>query len=237
MKVLALNSSPGGSKGNTALILKPFLEGMKNENADVTYYDLKDLNINMCRACVSCWFRTPEVCSQSDDMKWLLPKIKEADILVLASPTYTDAVSAKMKILMERMLPLVHPQSEKREGLFRHILREDHNKNAKIVLVASCGHYENLTFDPMVKHIQAFSGTLGRQYAGALLRTQSLLLQRVDSVDDIYKAAKDAGHQLIKTGEMLSETLETISRDLMPLDEYISISNSLILKKSSEHLN
>ena len=35
MKVIAFNSSPRMDKGNTALILNPFLEGMREAGAEV----------------------------------------------------------------------------------------------------------------------------------------------------------------------------------------------------------
>jgi multimeric flavodoxin WrbA len=38
MKVLAINSSPRMDKGNTALILNPFLEGMKEAGAEVDLF-------------------------------------------------------------------------------------------------------------------------------------------------------------------------------------------------------
>jgi multimeric flavodoxin WrbA len=38
MKVLAINSSPRMGRGNTALILNPFLEGMKGAGAEVELF-------------------------------------------------------------------------------------------------------------------------------------------------------------------------------------------------------
>ena len=37
MKVVAIQGSPSMDKGMTALILNPFLEGMKGAGAEVTY--------------------------------------------------------------------------------------------------------------------------------------------------------------------------------------------------------
>ena len=38
MKVIAINSSPNMDKGNTAAILNPFLDGMKEAGAEVELY-------------------------------------------------------------------------------------------------------------------------------------------------------------------------------------------------------
>jgi len=43
MKVVAINSSPKMSRGNTALILDPFLEGMAEAGAEVDVFFTKKI--------------------------------------------------------------------------------------------------------------------------------------------------------------------------------------------------
>lgn len=43
LKVLAINSSPHKDRSTTSLILDPFLEGMREEGADVELYYTSDL--------------------------------------------------------------------------------------------------------------------------------------------------------------------------------------------------
>ncbi len=45
MKVLAINSSPKMDKGNTAMILNPFLEEMREAGAEVELFYTRKLNI------------------------------------------------------------------------------------------------------------------------------------------------------------------------------------------------
>ena len=49
MNVLAINGSPNRDKGNTAQILNPFLEGMRETGADVKRYYTEDLTITSCK--------------------------------------------------------------------------------------------------------------------------------------------------------------------------------------------
>ena len=59
MKVLVFNGSPNMDKGNTALILSPFVEGMREEGVEVELQYVKRLKINPCQGEMNCWLKTP----------------------------------------------------------------------------------------------------------------------------------------------------------------------------------
>lgn len=67
MKALAINSSPKMDKGNTAMILNPFLEGMKEAGAEVELFYTRKLNIKLCIEEIDCWIKTPGECYLKDD--------------------------------------------------------------------------------------------------------------------------------------------------------------------------
>ena len=100
------------------------------------------------------------------------------------------------------------------------------------MLVSSCGLWELENFTPLLTHIEAYCNNMVRKFAGALLRPHSpaMAFQMADGVaiDDIFRAAKEAGRQLITDGKMSVETLETVSRDLMPGQEFVDRLNQLI---------
>jgi multimeric flavodoxin WrbA len=58
LKVVAVNSSPNMEIGNTALILKPFLEGMREEGADVELFYALKLWIRPCQGEFGCATKT-----------------------------------------------------------------------------------------------------------------------------------------------------------------------------------
>lgn len=153
-KVLAINSSPLKDKGNTALILNPFLDGMKEAGAEVELYYTRDLKINPCLGDLSCMFRTPGKCIHEDDIIWLQMKVRQADVIVLASPVYCDSVTGPMKTLMDRLITGAHPSFEIRDGHMRHPLR-DKAKRYEIVLVSNCGYWEMDNFDPLLGAYQS----------------------------------------------------------------------------------
>ncbi|MDP2844517.1 MAG: flavodoxin family protein, partial [Candidatus Methanoperedens sp.] len=44
-------------------------------------------------------------------------------------------------------------------------------------------------------------------------------------IDDIFDAAKEAGRQLVRDGRMSEQTLNIVSRELMPRDMYVESAN------------
>ena len=224
MNVLAINSSPKMEKSNTSLILDPFLAGLKEAGAKVELFYTRKLDIKPCTGEFHCWVKQPGECYQKDDMQTLYPKLREAEILVFATPVYVDGITGPLKNLLDRMIPLVKPIFELREGHCRHPAREKADKG-KLVLVSNCGFWELDNFDPLVVHMKAMCKNMSREFAGALLRPHgsafSYMHRQGLPVADILEAAKEAGKQLAHHGQISAETLKTISRELLPLDMYV----------------
>lgn len=228
MKVIAINSSPMMDRGNTAAILAPFLDGMKGAGAIVDQYYTKKLQIRPCQGDFHCQFKTPGKCFQRDDMEMLLPLLSDADIRVFATPLYLDGMAAPLKNLLDRIIPLGCPSFELRDGHSRHPTRNG-KVGGKVVLVSTCGFWEIDNFDPLVAHMRAVCKNFGWEFAGALLRPHGpmckVMAGRGAPVNDIFQAAKDAGHQLVAEGAMSRQSLATVSRPLIPLEDYIKGAN------------
>ena len=228
MKVLALNASPLQDKGNTALLLNPFLEGMREEGCDVDLIYTCRLRIKPCLGDSACWTRTPGKCIQDDDMKTLLPKFREAEAIVIAAPVYVDGMFGNLKTLFDRLIPIVEPYFVMRNGHCRHPPREP-RKQSKVVLISNCGFWEMDNFDPLVAHVQAICRNSSWEFAGALLRPHGealgYMIRNGLPAQDILDAAKNAGKEFAKTGKMSEEKMNTISRQLVPLNTYVEIVN------------
>ena len=229
MKVLAINGSPHRDKGNTALILRPFLEGMDDAGAGVELLHTRDLDIKPCLGCFACWIKTPGKCVQEDEMRELLPRLREADVWVLATPLYFDGPSGPLKNLMDRMTPLLRLPAEVRGGRSRHLVEEG-VKGGKVVLVSNCGLWEMKNFNPLVLQVKGLCQHIDREFAGALLRphggTLREVLRRGESVNDVLDAAREAGGQLVRDGKMSAETLRMVGRELVSRQEYVQEMNA-----------
>jgi multimeric flavodoxin WrbA len=158
----------------------------------------------------------------------LLPEIAAADVLILATPVYVDGMAGPLKNLLDRMIPIGQPAIELREGHSRHPDRVG-LRNGKLVLVSNCGFWELDNFEPLLAHVRAISKNLGRVFAGALLRPHGPALRQMMAqgapVDDVLRAAREAGRQLVCEGRMSPNTLSLISRELLPQQAYIDIAN------------
>ncbi len=233
MKVVAFNGSPRTDDGNTALILNPFLEGMREVGAEVELFYTRKLKINPCTGEFHCWLRTLGKCYQKDDMEMVLANVRDADILVFATPVYVDGMTGPLKNLLDRLIPLAEPFFELRDGHCRHPIR-DGVKRGKVVLVSNCGFWEMDNFDPLLVHMKAMCKNLNLEFVGALLRPHGPLLkemmERGMDVGDITEAAREAGIQLIREGRISEETLKTISRPLMPKEAYVKATNKFFRK-------
>jgi multimeric flavodoxin WrbA len=89
--------------GNTAELVKPFIEELETKGAQVIYITLADKKIFSCRGCYVCQNVTGEYgCQQNDDMQGIVSQIVESDYFVLATPIYTWYCPAEMKAVLDR---------------------------------------------------------------------------------------------------------------------------------------
>ncbi len=229
MKAFVVNGSPHTEKGNTALILDPFVEGMKDEGASVDVVYTKRLDVAPCEGDYACWFKTPGACFRHDDMERMLPLASSADILVFATPVYVDGATGPLKNFMDRLIPIGHPEIEVREGHCRHPQRE-RLENGVLALVANCGFWELDNFDPLVVHMKAAAKNLGREYAGALLRPHGGALRpMIDGamgVQDVLDAAREAGREIVRHGRISERAMNIVSRELLPRETFVDIANT-----------
>ncbi|MEM3673369.1 MAG: flavodoxin family protein [Candidatus Bathyarchaeia archaeon] len=203
---MAVNGSVRMEKSNTAMLMEPFLEGMKEAGASVELFYVKRLNIKPCIGDFHCWYTKPGECIISDDMQTLYPKLRSADILVLATPVYIPLPS-EMQNFINRLCPLVEPILEKR-GCRTHAKFHDDVKIRKIVLVSASGWWELGNFGTVLRIAEELAKDVGVEFAGAILRPHAFLMEEnKEKARIILEALKQAGIQLIKDGKMTDDIL------------------------------
>ena len=226
MKIVAINSSPTGNKGHTAMILNPFLKGLKDAGADVNIYLTKDLKINPCCGQFICSIKNID-CFQKDDMSEIHPLLLEADLWVFATPLFISNVNGPMKTFMDRMLiPWGETYVILENGRSHHPMKKKIN-NGKVILVSSCAYWEIDNFNLLLEYMKEFCFHAEREFIGALLRPHSPMMKILNSTEEklleITTAAYNAGIQLISENKIKQTILNTISQPLVPMENYVRI--------------
>jgi multimeric flavodoxin WrbA len=100
--ILAFATSPR-RHGNSETLLDALLDAMAAEG-DVTVekYALDEIDIRPCRGCNACE-KLNRCIIKDDDLHWVLDKIIEADIVVMAAPVYCMGMCSQAKALVDRM--------------------------------------------------------------------------------------------------------------------------------------
>jgi multimeric flavodoxin WrbA len=218
-KVVAINGSPKMEKGNTAKILTPFLEGMEKAGAKVELFYAKRLNVKPCDGELSCWNKQSGECYIQDSMQSLYPKLREADILVLATPVYVP-LPGEMQNLINRLVPLLEPDLKRRNGRTRVRFYAD-IKIRRLALVSSSGWWEMGNFGTVVRIARELAKDCSVEFAGAVLRPHAnLMKKKKEKAEKIFEAARQAGYQLVKEGKMSKDLLKVISQPLISEKEW-----------------
>ena len=218
-RAVAINGSPQMEKGNTALVLGSFIQGMMDAGSEVELLYASLMKVKPCSCGVMyCWNDSPGECCIQDDMQSLYQKLKAVDILILATPVYVP-LPGDMQNVVNRLMPLIDPKLERRQGRTRALLHKDVNIQ-KIVLVATSGWWEIENCDTVVRVVRELAEDASAEFAGAVLRPHADAMRTNGMISRdgqvVLDAVKRAGNELVRQGRMSQETLAEVSRPLMP---------------------
>ncbi|THB68260.1 MAG: flavodoxin family protein, partial [Gammaproteobacteria bacterium] len=102
MKVIAINGSPR-KNGNTSILISKVFSTLNESGIKTEEIQLAGNAVRGCTACYICKKEKNGKCViQNDIVNLCIEKMKEADGIILASPTYFANVSAEMKAVIDR---------------------------------------------------------------------------------------------------------------------------------------
>jgi len=112
MHILVLNGSPRNN-GTVANLLKGVVDGISDRH-EVEWINVYELEIKPCIACMKC--RPDQECIlPQDDAHIVGRKIRDADGLIVGTPTHWGNMSAQLKLLFDRNVPVI--MGEKPNGM------------------------------------------------------------------------------------------------------------------------
>lgn len=101
MKVLIINGSPRAN-GNTAVALEEMSKIFQDNQIEVDYIQVGNMDIRGCIACAAC-HNGRDNCVIDDIVNELAPRFKECDGMVIASPVYYANANATLIALLDRL--------------------------------------------------------------------------------------------------------------------------------------
>ncbi len=155
-RIVILNGSPRKA-GNTSELVKAFTDGAKSNGNDVVAFHLDSMEIHGCKGCFNGHSSKECPCVQKDDMAQIYPAVRDADVVILATPLYYWNMSGQLRTAVDRLFAL-----EEGDG---NLLRG--NGRASALLMAAEGHgFEDvvLYYDHLIEHLHW--NNLGHVLAG-----------------------------------------------------------------------
>lgn len=104
MKNILIVNSTFRRGGNTELLAKQFAKGAEEAGNRVKTISLRELKLQFCIGCLACL--DSGKCVLDDSVNSLLPEVREADVLVFATPVYYYSMSGQLKTFLDRLNPL-----------------------------------------------------------------------------------------------------------------------------------
>ena len=153
-KVLIITGSPR-LKGNTNALATAFASGAVAAGNEVEVFDAATANLNGCHADKSCEQRG--CCGQKDDGVRMNELMREADVLVLASPVYWSGFTSQIKTAIDRFYQFSFPKG--RETL--------HIKD--LYLIAASANPDSAMFNDVVHAYEQLCELLHFDKGGTLL--------------------------------------------------------------------
>ena len=142
-KVLIISAS-FRKGGNSEMLAKEFEKGALKSGNEVEIVSLRDNSIGFCRGCLACL--KIGKCVIGDDAVEIAEKIKNADVLVFATPVYYYSVSGQLKTMLDRANPLY----------------DSDYRFTDVYLLATAAEDEKTTVEGAKKTVQGWIDCFGR---------------------------------------------------------------------------
>ncbi len=224
MKVIALNGSARGRKGVTWKLMESLLSGLSEGGAIVKEFQLKEMNLSPCRACLTCMHKTPGQCAQRDDMDQIYPHLKDSDLFVMGTPVYTDGMSAQMKTVMDRCIcgmdPFLRRDASNR---VRHPF--SWKMPSQFLLVSTSGFPELESFQPLILTFRAQAANFGAEPIGEICIPGSIALQMAPQLlEPRLELIQQAGKRLALHGKIEPSLLAELNQPVVTVEQYLDLS-------------
>ena len=209
MFVLGLQGSPR-IKGNTSILLSSFLAEAERLGAHTKNLDVARINTSPCQECGTC--EKKGFCPIDDDMQQVYPLLRQADIIVMATPIFFYGPTAQMKALIDRSQAL---------WSLRYVFRlMDPGRKWRQGFLLSVGATKGKNlFEGTVLMAKYFFDAVGASFAGALTYKQiegsGGIKKHPTALDEVKEKAKALVTPFLNRKKILFVCAENTCRSQM----------------------
>jgi multimeric flavodoxin WrbA len=210
MKILAINGFHDDKEPALNSILNSFLAGAQEKGAQIKNLNLNEYSIKPCLGCFENLDFTSksDQCYQDDDMNRIYPELNDSDIWVFTFPYTFCGGNKDLFNFLDRFEPLLHIDNVATRNISR----------GKVVVISTCSFWDEATYYPMVEQFKDFCALYGMDFAGALVRPDTSMLNHLSSDDEevsgILQAARKAGAYIIDNDKIPEIIIDGISQSL-----------------------
>lgn len=236
MKILAINSSHRGEKGYTHFLIDKIFRGAREVGAECEAITLENLRINPCLGCLVCQTEKHHlrcVLDEKDDVRSIFDKMREADIVIFATPIYVFGMSSRLKALLERFHSTADVSDFRLSGggMFFHAIDRDLCSKPFVTLVC-CDNMEDETPKNVISYFETYSKFMDAPCVGLIVGNAGEITGRgkdparenmFPRIFQVYDAYVQAGKELATMGRISNATRRKANQEVIsvPFFKYI----------------
>ncbi|RLD55789.1 MAG: hypothetical protein DRJ01_16170 [Bacteroidetes bacterium] len=238
MKIVAINGSHTGKKGYTHFLIEKLFSGARNKGANCEEITLAELKINICKGCGICNNKKHLlkcIYEEKDDVEMIFNKMREADIIIYATPIYVFNMSGLMKVFIDRMNSTGNSEDFRlsNSGLFFHHISKDIYSKPFVTLICH-DSFENETSKNVVSYFKTFSRFMDAPQVGTIIRRSGKLIgygkdlkkeKQYPKISESYNAIEFAGAELATKGKISKRNQKIASQDIIPVPFFSILKN------------
>lgn len=176
MKKVLIISTSLRRNSNSDYIAREFERGAKDAGNEVEFISLIGKKIDFCIGCLTC--QLTQECVIKDDANEIAEKVKNADVVVYATPVYYYEMSGQMKTLIDRM----------------NCLFPSDYKFRDVYLLAASAEDEESAMDGAVKGVQGWVDCFEKATLAGVIRGTGLTeTGEAKKDEEILKKAYEMG--------------------------------------------
>ncbi|MBU0514219.1 MAG: SCP2 sterol-binding domain-containing protein, partial [Proteobacteria bacterium] len=131
-------------------------------------------------------------------------------------------VNATMKRFLERILPVLEPYFEEKDGRWHHPLR---HQAPRAVILSVAGFPADSAFQALRDYVRFLWGDIGALAAEIYRHSSHTITRQPELRDDILAATAQAGRELVQQGGIEQKTLARITQPVMDPESFIRLGN------------